>query len=427
MIHTTEKINYIKGTLQLPGDKSISHRSVMFASMAKGNSEISNCLRSEDLFSTINSFRALGCDIDTSSATIKISGKGVKGFTKPAGSLDCGNSGTTTRLISGILAAQNFETVLFGDASLSKRPMKRIVDPLLLMGANIESNEICTLPLKIKPVESLNSIEYALPVASAQVKSAVLLAGLHLNEKTAVIEKIATRNHTEVMLNLPVEQGDGFSKIYSSKNYYPESKNYLVPADISSAAFFMVLTLLAKNSELLIKDVLLNPTRIGVIEVLRSMGGYLEVVDKNESSGEVYGDLLVKSSELVNVEIDKSIIPNIIDEIPILSVAGLFAEGQFKIGEAEELRFKESDRIKAMCDNYKKLGVIVNEYEDGFTLEGNPSCTDEPMESLGDHRIAMAFAVLGCLSDFPIRINEFECVAVSNPDFLNQIKKITSG
>ncbi len=425
MILTTEKVNSLNGTLTLRGDKSVSHRSVMFSAMADGVSTIKNCLMSEDLHSTINCFRALGCTIDVSDELIKVRGKGYKGFTAPDEFLDCGNSGTTTRLIAGILAPQSFNTTLIGDDSLSVRPMRRIVDPLNSMGADITVTDKGTLPMQIHGVESLNAIEYSMPVASAQVKSAVLLAGLFNEEPTCVIEKAKTRNHTETMLGLEVVEEAEIRKIYSSKKNYPEPADYLVPSDISSAAFFTVLALLTKNSEVIIKDVLLNPSRTGILNVLISMGADIKVADKKVSSGEEYGDLIIRSGELKNVHIPSEIIPNIIDEIPVLSVAGLFAEGEFTLRGAEELRFKESDRIKALCDNYRLLGVDVEEYQDGFTISGGIKNSSELLQSYGDHRIAMTFAVLGSLSQQALRINDFECAAVSNPDFLDQLKSIS--
>jgi 3-phosphoshikimate 1-carboxyvinyltransferase len=425
MIFTTEKIDRVAGSLQLPGDKSISHRSVMFSAMSNGVSTINNCLRSEDLISTINCFRALGCEIDSSEEEIRVIGKGFKGFKKPAKPLECGNSGTTSRLISGILAAQDFDTTLIGDQSLSKRPMKRIVDPLIQMGALLSTSSTGTLPLTISATNNLHAIEYQLPVASAQVKSAVLLAGLHLDNRTIVMEHERTRNHTEKMLGLEVEELGMERKIYSSIDNYPQPKEYLVPSDISSASFFIVLTLLLPNSEILIKNVSLNPTRTGLIDVLIKMGGSIEVVSRNVSSGEEYGDLLVKSSKLQNISIDMNLIANIIDEIPILSVAGLFAEGQFEIRNAGELRHKESDRISALCKNYKLLSVNCEEYEDGFTLSGEVKDFSNVLQSYGDHRIAMTFGILGSLLYEPIKINNFECLSISNPNFLKQVQSIT--
>ncbi|MEN8193104.1 MAG: 3-phosphoshikimate 1-carboxyvinyltransferase [Bacteroidota bacterium] len=424
MIQKIEKIKRVKGSMNLPGDKSISHRAVMFAALAKGKSIVKNYLNSADVNSTINCFRELGCSIEKEGSDLIIEGKGFKGFNKPLKELDAGNSGTTTRLISGILAAQDFESIIIGDDSLSTRPMKRIVDPLTEMGALLETSEQGTLPLKIYPSDKLHSINYDMRIASAQIKSAVLLAGLHLEEESVVIEHSRTRNHTETLLNLRVEEEDDHRKIFVSKKNYPEANEYQVPSDISTASFFIILALLTNHSELHLRNVLLNETRIGILNVLKKMNANFEIENDVEINGEKSGDLLIKSSSLQNIEIEKDIIPNIIDEIPILSVAGIFSEGKFVIRNAKELRVKESDRIKAMCENFKKLGLNCNEFEDGFEVFGGIQNSDVIIESYGDHRIAMAFSVLGVLTDKKISINNFECVAVSNPEFLNQIKTI---
>ena len=424
MIQKIEKINKIKGELKLPGDKSISHRAVMFSSMAEGESIVRNYLNSADVNSTINCFRELGCEISVENTNLRIKGKGFKGFIKPKNNLDAGNSGTTTRLISGILAAQDFETTIVGDESLSKRPMNRIVDPLTKMGAILKPSSAGTLPLNIYPSSNFQNIEFDMNVASAQVKSAVLLAGLHLEDETIVIEHAKTRNHTETLLGLRVEEDEDHRKIFVSKSDYPQAKEYLVPSDISTASFFIILTLLTKQSELHLKNVLLNETRIGILKVLNQMNANIEVENEAERNGEKSGDLIIKSSSLNNAIIEKDIIPNIIDEIPILSVAGIFAEGNFVLRNAKELRFKESDRISAMCENYKKLGLTCNEYDDGFEVFGEIKNSDVLIETFDDHRIAMAFSILGMLSNKQLRINNFECVSVSNPDFLNQLKVI---
>jgi len=424
MIQSFNKINNVLGELNLPGDKSISHRAVIFSSLAKGKSTIKNLSNGEDVKSTMNCFEMLGCEISLNNDLVLINGKGYKGFSKPKNEIDAGNSGTTARLLSGILIAQNFESIIIGDESLSQRPMKRILHPLKLMGGKIFSSEKETLPLKIFPTENLNSISYELPVPSAQVKSAILLAGLHLEEETCVIENEQTRNHTEILLNLKTEKRDNKVLIYSSKINYPEPNNYFIPSDISTAAFFIVLTLLSKNSSLVIKNVTLNPTRIGIINLLKEMGGNIEFDNVESNSNELFGDLIVKSSELHNIEIDKKIIPNIIDEIPVLSVAGLFAEGDFIITNAKELRVKESDRIKSLVYNYKILGVNVEEFEDGFRLNGKIKNYNPTFESFNDHRIAMAFSILSLLLDNGGKINNFECVKISNPNFLKQLKLI---
>lgn len=425
MIQKIKKINKVFGELKLPGDKSISHRSIIFSSLAKGGSRISNLLESADIYSSIDCFAKLGAQIEKKGDEYFVNGSGFGGFKEPKDKLDAGNSGTTARLISGILAAQKFDTVLVGDESLSKRPMRRIADPLRLMGAEIELTENGTLPAKFFGKGKLSPIEYVLPVASAQVKSAVLLAGLHLEDEAKVIENFKTRDHTEKMLACDVEYIDGKKIISVSKKNYPEAKEYVVPSDISTASFFIVLTLLAKNSELLLKDVSLNPSRTGILKVLKKMGANITFENERIVAGEEIGDLVIKSSSLKNIEIEKELIPNIIDEIPILSVAGLLAEGDFVIHHAEELRYKESDRIKSLCKNYKLLGLEVDEFEDGFQINSEIKNKKVTLESFGDHRIAMAFSVLASQLLEETEINDFECVGISNPNFLNQLQSIT--
>ncbi len=425
MIQKFEKINSLKGELYLAGDKSISHRAVMFASMAEGKSIIRNCSESEDVTSTMNCFSKMGCEFKRDGNLIEIIGKGIGKLTPPQTQLDAGNSGTTTRLISGILAAQNFESEIIGDASLSKRPMKRIVEPLKLMGANLAANENGTLPLKIFPSNEIHSVNYTFQVASAQVKSAMLLLAIHLDEVSEFIEPIATRNHTELMLGLKTEAANEGTKIFASKKNYPKAFEITVPADISSAAFFIVAALLVKNSEIILKNVSLNPTRTGLITILIEMGGQIEILEKREEAGEETGDIKVVASTLKNVAVKKEIIPNIIDEIPILSVAGLFAEGNFRIENAKELRVKESDRIKSLCENYKKIGVEVIEFEDGFELRGIPSSIPVEFESFDDHRIAMTFGVLSSILENGGEVSGFDCVGISNPKFYEQLTNLT--
>ncbi len=424
MIQEFNKINKVEGELELPGDKSISHRAVMFAAMAKGKSSISNLSNGEDVKTTQHIFEQLGAIIINKKNYIEIDGVGFKGFKKTETVLDAGNSGTTTRLLSGILAAQNFKSEIIGDESLSKRPMKRVITPLSAMGGKISASENFTLPLKIFPSENLTAIKYELPIASAQIKSAVLLAGLHLEDETSVIEKFPSRDHTERMLGLRIEENEKGRIIYSSKQNYPEAKKYFVPSDISTASFFIVLVLLSKNSFLRIKNVSLNPSRIGIINILKQMGGQIEFENEKVTAGEPYGDVLIKSSELSNIKIEEEIIPNIIDEIPILSVAGIFAEGKFEIRNAKELRGKESDRINSLCSNFKKLGLTVEEFEDGFIIDGALTNNLYTFESYEDHRIAMAFSILSLLLIDGSKVNNFNSVKISNPNFLIQLKQI---
>lgn len=419
-----EKINQVSGELFLNGDKSISHRAVIFSAMASGKSIISNLSQAQDVISTMVIMHKLGASILTKDRKIIIGGMGYRGFKKPSSDLDCGNSGTSARLIAGLLAAQNFTSSLVGDESLSKRPMKRVIEPLIRMGTEFQSSEKLTLPVTIIPKSNICPINYEMPVASAQVKSSILIAGLHNDGETSVIENEQTRNHTEKMLGLPVKSENGKIISSSSRKYYPEAKEYFIPGDISSSAFHVVLTLLTPNSELIVKNVSLNPTRTGFIYVLKKMGANISFEDIKTSSNEGYGNIIIKSSSLKNTRIDSQIIPNIIDEIPILTIAGIFADGNFVIENAKELRVKESDRIKSICYNLNLLGLRVEESEDGFSVSGeikNPKIT---FESFGDHRIAMSFAILSMLLDNGGEISGFECVAISNPRFEEQINSI---
>lgn len=426
MIKSFSKAGKVSGVLDLPGDKSISHRAVMFASMALGVSTVENLSNAEDVNSTIKCFKQLGCSFEQDGGLLKIKGSGFKGFTKPSQPLDAGNSGTTTRLLCGLLAMQDFESMIIGDESLSKRPMKRVTEPLNLMGGSFKATEKFTLPMTIYPAYNTKAIDYKMTVASAQVKSAILIAGLHMEDETTVTEFVQTRNHTENLLNLRTEKGEGFTKIYSSKANYPVPGEYFVPSDISTASFFIILTLLAKDSQLTIRNVGLNESRTGLLEVLKSMGARIDVENVKTKMGESYGDITVYSSSLRNVAIPAELIPNIIDEIPVLSIAGIFAEGDFQITGAKELRFKESDRITAVCENLKLLGLETEEFEDGFKVTGEIKNKYVTFESHDDHRIAMSFAVLSSLLDNGGEINNFDCVAISNPNFIKQLESIIS-
>ncbi len=419
-----EKINRVKGELSLPGDKSISHRAVIFSAMASGKSSIQNISLGEDVKSTMNIMKQLGANIESKNGNIFIEGCGFKIFKKPTADLDCGNSGTSARLIIGLLAAQNFSSRLIGDESLSKRPMNRVIEPLKRMGAEFKVSEPLTLPLIFIPKSGINPITYEMLVASAQVKSSILIAGLHCDEESSVIEREQTRNHTEIMLGLPITFENERIISSSSRKYYPETKDYFIPGDISSSAFHIVLTLITPNSELIIKNVSLNPTRIGFLEVLKKMGANISLEDIRSSNNEKYGNILVKSSQLKNIKFDPNIIPNIIDEIPILVIAGIFAAGDFIIENAKELRVKESDRIKSICSNLKLLGLYVEETEDGFSVNGSIKFSNPIFESYGDHRIAMSFAILSMVLDSGGEVNGFEYVRISNPQFENQIEKI---
>ena len=421
-----QKVNSVNGELKLTGDKSISHRAVIFSAMANGKSQITNLSQGQDVISTMVIVHKLGASIYTKERNILIGGCGFRGFKNTKTMLDCGNSGTSARLISGLLTAQKYTYNLTGDESLSKRPMNRVIEPLSKMGAGFKTTENLTLPFTITPAKELNNIIYEMPLASAQVKSAILIAGLHSENETVVIEREVTRNHTEQMLGLEVKRENRRIISSSSLKYYPAPNEYFIPGDISTAAFHVVLTLLTPNSELLIHDVSLNPTRTGYIDILKLMGANISYENVRVSSNENYGNVVIKSSTLKNIKIDPDLVPNIIDEVPILAIAGIFASGQFEIRKAKELRFKESDRIKSLCFNLGLTGLNIEELEDGFIISGDIKKSKVTFESFGDHRIAMTFAVLSMITGNGGEVKEFECVSISNPKFLEQIDSISS-
>jgi len=422
--HTFNKIKRVDGELFFKGDKSISHRVIFFSAMAEGISEIENISDCEDVKSTISAFEMLGAKFIKDKDKLIIQGIGRDNFKKPEREIFCGNSGTTARLLSGLLATQKFSSTITGDDSLSTRPMKRIIEPLELMGAKIEHKNF-KLPITFYPTLNLHPIDYVLKIPSAQVKSAILIAGLFLSDKTKVKEKIFSRDHTERILNLNYEFLNTEKIIYSSSEFYPKNQNYFVPGDISSAAFFIVLTLLTENSELLIKNISLNPTRTGFLKILKQMNANITIEEIGVANGEPYGNILTKSSKLQNIEISPDLIPNIIDEIPILSLAGVFADNDFTIKNCKELRFKETDRISALCKNYEKIGLDVYEFYDGFSISGkikNHYCN---FETFDDHRIAMTFAILSMLLNDGGEIDNQQCIKISNPDFFNQLSLVT--
>jgi len=417
-------ISKVLGELSLPGDKSISHRALIFSALADGKSSINNLADSQDVNTTIECFVKLGVNIDKTDEVYRIEGAGINGFIQPDSPLYCGNSGTTSRLISGVLAVQDFPTVITGDESLSNRPMRRILEPLEKMGCKIKSTD-GKLPLHFLASDRIKAIDYILPVPSAQVKGAVLLAGLHSEEFTTVEENnLYTRDHTERMLNLPIEitRGKKITKISSA--FYPKPADYFIPGDISTAAFFILLALLSKNSKILLRNISLNETRTNFLNLLISMDAEIRITPKGNSSNEPYGDVIVKSSELKNIEIDPDSIPGIIDEIPILSIAGALAKDNFIVRGAKELRVKESDRINSICLNLSKAGFDITEFDDGFSISGKLKSGYKSFESYDDHRIAMAFSVLASLMEQGSEVNGFECVSVSNPNFLNQLTSI---
>jgi len=425
MIQSFNKIEKVSGSLTLPGDKSISHRALILSALANGESEITNLPQNDDVKSTINCLQQLGIQIKEEANSTKVYGKGFKGFVKPDKPLQAGNSGTTARLMSGILAAQDFNSIIEGDNSLSERPMMRIIEPLSLMGARVAGSDNNTLPLKFYPTEKFKSITYEMPVPSAQVKSAILLAGLYSENITKVVEQYQTRDHTERMLGLDVEKYQVISVISVSKSNYPVSQKYYVPGDISTSAFFILLVLLKKNANLTIRNISINSTRTGLLHLFSKMGANINIEKTGASKNESYGDITVFTSKLNNIKISKEVIANIIDEIPVLAIAGIFAEGSFEITNVEELRVKESDRISALCYNLSLLGLDVEEFDDGFKISGEIKNKKPIFKSFGDHRIAMAFGILSCLLDEGGKVDGFESVSVSNPGFIDQLKSIT--
>ena len=415
------KVTSLKGTVTIPGDKSISHRAVMFGSLAKGTTEITGFLQGADCLSTISCFSKMGIDITNTGEKVIVNGKGLRGLSAPSSTLDVGNSGTTTRLISGILAGQNFTSVLDGDASLRTRPMKRIITPLTEMGAMINSNNGCA-PLEIIG-SPLKGIDYISPVASAQIKSCVLLAGLYAENPTSVTEPSLSRNHTELMLKAfgADISTEGFtSKVLPATELFGQQVH--VPGDISSAAYFIAAGLIAPNSEILIKNVGLNPTRDGIIKVCRAMGGDITVCDERVQGGEPVGDLLVRSSSLHGTTVSGDIIPTLIDELPIIAVLAAYAEGRTVIADAAELKVKECNRIDAMVTNLSKMGVDITGTDDGMIIEGGKALHGAELDTYMDHRIAMSFAIASLNAEGTTTIKDAEIVNVSYPGFFNDLK-----
>jgi len=413
----------IKGRLRVPGDKSISHRAVMFGAISNGITNIKGFLTGADCISTISIFKKMGIDIEIQNTAVTVKGKGLYGLSKPGEILDCGNSGTTTRLVSGILSAQNFTSVLTGDKSIQKRPMNRITAPLTLMGADIKSNNGFA-PLTITG-SSLHGIEYNSPVASAQVKSAILLAGLYADSPTTVIEPAKSRDHTELMLK---KFGANLNTTKTSATINPCKELFAtdvdVPSDISSAAFFMAAATLVPDSELILENVGINPTRDGVIKVLKDMGANIEIINSNDEF-EPVADIKVSYSRLHATTIGGDIIPTLIDELPLLAAVASMAEGKTIIKDATELKVKESNRIKVMCEELSKLGVNVVETEDGMEIEGtNKLLGNVTISTHDDHRIAMTFAILGLISDGEIKLNNKNCVEISYPGFFDDLRKV---
>lgn len=409
----------MRGTLRVPGDKSISHRSIMLGSLANGITEVSGFLEGEDSLATLAAFRAMGVHIEGPyNGQVRIHGVGLNGLRAPSEPLYLGNSGTSMRLLAGLLAGQAFDTELTGDVSLSKRPMRRVTEPLALMGAVIETADGGTAPLKIKGGQALKAIDYVLPMASAQVKSCVLLAGLYAQGRTCTTEPAPTRDHTERMLG-----GMGYKVDVQGAKACLEGGGQLqatsidVPADISSAAFFLVGASIAPDSDLTLEHVGMNPTRTGVVDILRAMGANIDVLNAREVGGEPVADLRVRSAQLKGIDIPPELVPLAIDEFPALFVAAACAQGRTLLTGAEELRVKESDRIQVMADGLVALGIDAQPTPDGMLIQGG-SLGQGRIDSHGDHRIAMAFAMAALRAAGPVEIDDCANVSTSFPTFV---------
>ena len=405
------------GTVTVPGDKSISHRALILGAIAEGQTDVTGFLAGEDCMATLAALRALGVSINQiDDTTIRIDGVGLHGLSEPGKALNLGNSGTGMRLLAGLLCGQTFDSTLTGDESLSSRPMQRIIEPLSQMGAKVDSDD-GKPPLTIHGGRELAGIHYALPVASAQVKSAILLAGLYVHGETTVVERAATRDHTERMLtSMGVTLSGDNGRIRLQETDRLNATSMTVPADLSSAAFVILATLIAKDAEVLITSVGVNPTRTGVIEILREMGGDISIENPQFAGEEPIADIRVKSSVLHGIAVDPALVPLAIDEFPVLFIAAANAIGSTRFSEIGELRVKESDRIGTMADGLRQMGIKIDESEDGAEIHyGEP--TGATVDSHGDHRVAMAFAVAGTIADAAVRICNVDAVNTSFPAF----------
>ena len=421
-----EKVNKLTGNIFVPGDKSISHRSLILGSISQGETRISNFLNSLDCLKTLECMQALGAEIELGKDnSVKIKGKGLYGLKEPKDILDVGNSGTTIRLLAGLLSGQDFYSVLNGDDSIKKRPMKRVVEPLRLMGADIWGRKDGQFtPLSIRG-NKLRPLHYTLPVASAQVKTALLLAGLYTTGETVVKEPLPTRDHTEKMLELM--QADLIIslpeiKVVGGKEL--KGTDIFIPGDISSAAYFIVAAGMLKDSQIIIKQVGINPTRTGIVEILKKMGTKIDILNYQIKSNEPQADLMIEYSKLMGVEIMKENVPFLIDELPLIAVAATQAQGKTVVSGAKELRVKETDRIKAIVSELKKMGADIEEREDGFTINGPTGLQGAVCESYNDHRIAMSLAVAALLAEGKTIIKNSECIDISFPGFEKTLRKL---
>jgi 3-phosphoshikimate 1-carboxyvinyltransferase len=421
-----QRSNGLKGEVKIPGDKSISHRAVMLGALAKGTTKITDFLQGADCLSTMECFRRMGIQIQNTSREVLVHGQGLHGLAAPSDLLNVGNSGTTIRLLSGILAPQPFSATLTGDASIQKRPMKRVMEPLSQMGAKIESlsGNGCA-PLRISGTP-LKGIHYKTPVASAQVKSCILFAGMYADGATTVTEPVLSRDHSERMLE---HFGARLTREGTAVTIQPEpqlaAREIPVPGDISSAAYFIAAAALVPHSEILIRNVGINPTRSGMLEVCRAMGADIQYLNERDDSGEPTADLLVRSSSLKGTVIEGAIIPALIDELPVLAVMAAFAKGETIIRNAEELKVKESDRIAVMVENLSAMGADITGTPDGMIIRGGPALHGAEIHTYKDHRIAMSFAVAALAAEGTTHIEDADCVNISYPDFYGDLQRLS--
>ncbi len=415
----------LQGKIEVPGDKSISHRALILGAMASGKMEISNLACGQDCKSTVNCLKQLGIEIDKGKNITEVKGKGLFGFQESKNVLDAGNSGTTLRVLCGVLAGQPFYSVISGDDSLRTRPVRRVIEPLQKMGAEIYARRVsCLAPITILG-KKLTSIDYTIPISSAQVKTALILAGLLAYGKTVLHEKIPTRDHTERMLRfLEVEAASQNGTIVVSGQKEIKAKNICIPGDISSAMFFVIAGIVVGNSHIKIKNIGLNPHRIGALKVLQRMGGKIEIKIAKEINCEPVGEIEVKSSNLQGTQILPKEIPSLIDEIPVLAVAASMAEGKTIIRGAEELRVKETDRLKAIATELKKLGAKIKEFPDGLEISGPAKLRGTLVQSYADHRMAMALAVAGLVAQGETAIENAEAVNISFPNFFEILETL---
>ncbi|MCL4539459.1 MAG: 3-phosphoshikimate 1-carboxyvinyltransferase [Bacteroidetes bacterium] len=414
----------VSGTFKVPGDKSISHRALLFSSLASGKSEIRGLSTGADVKSTMSCLKQLGVKIEQVDGMVTVRGAGKSAYSRPDSVLDAGNSGTTMRLLTGILAGQQFETTITGDETLRKRPMQRIVGPLTEMGAEIVGSDKMTAPLRIFPSRKLHGIRYELPLPSAQVKSSVLLAGMFAEGETVVVEPVESRDHTERMLKLKKVKGLSGLETVISSDYRVEPQYYDVAGDISSAAFFLAAGAILPNSSVTACGITLNPTRTGFLDVLKSMGANVRIENVREAAGEPIGDVTVSHSNLKGVDIGGGMIPRLIDELPIIGVMAAFAEGETVVHDAHDLRRKESDRIVAVVDNLDAMGADVRELDDGFSVNGTGSLSGAEVDSYKDHRIAMAFTIAGLAAKGTTLIKNAEWAEISFPEFFGITQRL---